>query len=476
MKRRWVFMAMLAFILALPVAGGFAETAADYTGLWKMTYGGREHELILNENGTGAVITIAEWRTPLLQCSRTVEKIAWTVEKDRVFIRFESGLRTEVRLSTRLRRNTADIELWISEDGQTQLYMLSGNTYVWKNLWSDVEKCPVTISGQWFAGYDYLYLQIDGQQYAVNCKQIGNELQLCFPGSDAVVYTRAQTVAGGGTCPVCDGAGAVMADCYRCRAGLRPCESSFMPCNGTGKVRCMGCGGDGRSACIFCDGSRTCSHCKGYAKGITDPWDARFCMSCFGSGKCSRCSESDGQNRCVICDGTGYEDCSACDGRGGLTHSVCGGTGGAVIRCPYCAGGGMAPAATPTPTPRPTQTPGPRVSFARQDGAFCSGAAWNAATPACGREALKQLTAGYALEIAFTAAGDGHVWICLPQSKAGWTGIGQQNPIIRGNTVIIPYDTVVKAAGSPSSWGDQLYIKGNAEWQALQIRVIYWPD
>ena len=200
------------------------------------------------------------------------------------------------------------------------------------------------------------------------------------------------------------------------------------------------------------------------------------CSTCGGTGKYEYVSDK----ACDSCGGTGISRCSLCSNRGYVNCKKCGGQGGKMITCPCCGGSGQAATPTPeptaTPTPKPTATPGPRITFTQKNGASCSGAAWNSASPSCGKEVLSKLARNYALEITFSATGNGHVWICLPQSKAGWTGIGQQNPIIRGNKVIIPYDTLVKAAGASYSWGNQLYIKGSTDWKVTQIRVIYWPD
>lgn len=83
-----------------------------------------------------------------------------------------------------------------------------------------------------------------------------------------------------------------------------------------------------------------------------------------------------------------------------------------------------------------------------RDCATCNAKGYVTCRKCSGKDVLKKLTRNYALEITFSASGNGHVWICLPQSKAGWTGISQQNPIIRGNKVIILCDDM----GSHSAW------------------------
>lgn len=496
-----VLLAALVLVFSIVPFGGLAEGMSDYAGIWEMSDGQDKDRLVLYEDGTGAIIDTMEYSVYVDQIRKTVTPITWTADADNIIITYQSGHTKSYRTSkppkgsrqayvhSHVKNGDSRSDLYISTDGRSQLFLLPDNTYIVKNIWNDVENDFVTLTGPWYEDASYVYLYVAGEKYAVHCSDGGWYMNCYFhvqddpktvytneSGVHRVQFNRPTGISGGGVCPACEGNKIIIGDCYACKDGLLPCRSSLFPCNNTGKIKCMLCGGRGERICGFCDGTEVCSACRGNGAWAIDVYDDRFCVSCWSSGKCRYCDDNGGYVKCHRCDGTGYEDCSTCEGKGGLTHNICNGQGSFVIQCPYCAGSGVAPAATPTPTPAPTPTPGPRASFAQQNGASCSGTAWNAAVPACGKDVLKQLTGDYALEITFTASGNGHVWICLPQSKAGWTGIGQQDPIIRGNKVIIPYDTVVKAAGSSSSWGSQLYIKGSTEWKVTQIRVIYWPD
>lgn len=92
-------------------------------------------------------------------------------------------------------------------------------------------------------------------------------------------------------------------------------------------------------------------------------------------------------------------DCATCNAKGYVTCRKCSGKGGKSVACSYCGGSGLAA----TPTPKPTATHGPRITFTQKNGASCSGAAWNAASPSCGKDVLKKLTRNDALEITFSA-------------------------------------------------------------------------
>lgn len=106
-----------------------------------------------------------------------------------------------------------------------------------------------------------------------------------------------------------------------------------------------------------------------------------------------------------------------------------------------------------------------------------SGSAWESASVADAGWMLDFLEDGYALRIYYTARDNGHVWICLPHSKAGWSGIGQNDPIKRDGHVYIPYSMISRAAGTrPSDWEDSLYIKGNTDWKVTKIEVLRWVE
>lgn len=169
--------------------------------------------------------------------------------------------------------------------------------------------------------------------------------------------------------------------------------------------------------------------------------------------------------------------CTECNGRG--TYS---GT------CPDCKGTGKrSTTTTARATARPTATPRPGTSRSSGRNRFAgvfwtipqelSGEAWSSAGVPDAGVILGYIKDGYALRIVYTAEDDGHVWICLPHSKAGWSGIGQNDPIKGGGCVYITSDMIEAAAGSNrSSWGTAMYIKGNTRWRVSKIEIVYWND
>ena len=182
--------------------------------------------------------------------------------------------------------------------------------------------------------------------------------------------------------------------------------------------------------------------------------------------------------RCKNCSsGTVKVTCTECSGKG--TYS---GT------CPDCKGTGKRSASTARTTPRPTSTPKRSDSSSSYSSGYStyvwvtlplglSGDAWESAGVADAAWLLEYMKDGYALRIAYTAKDNGHVWICLPHSKAGWTGIGQNNPIKRDGYVYIPYSMISRAAGvRPDDWEGALYIKGNTDWKVTKIEVVSWTD
>lgn len=422
---------------------------------------------MLHEDGTGV------WYH-----GKNAECVTWREGRDMITMTFPDGSRevlefkngstntivvdrgsSWVRKKYYLKRVDARTEdhtgVWAA--GSEMLYLMSDGTYTLKG--NDVNS-----TGKWLEGGEAVFLLKNGSQEVMAALRAdGSRLHRWYGGGSQVFFSRQPEPAVGSKCTLCAGVGRIDEDCPDCAGGTNKCSK----CNGTTySSPCMGCGRDGT---IEYSTDMDCAVCNAYGRN-------RNCSICHGQGT----YEYSWSRTCHLCNGTGGTRCTTCNAQGYITCKKCSGKGGKSVSCPFCGGSGLTATPTPrptaTPTPRPTATPGPRITFTQKNGAFCSGAAWNASSPSCGKDVLKNLTRNYALEITFSASGGGHVWICLPQSKAGWSGIGQQDPIIRGNKVIIPYDTVVKAAGSSSSWGSQLYIKGNTEWKVTQIRVIHWPD
>ena len=107
---------------------------------------------------------------------------------------------------------------------------------------------------------------------------------------------------------------------------------------------------------------------------------------------------------------------------------------------------------------------------------FVYGDAWESVAVTSLSKLLQKLGPGYALRITYSATDNGKVWICLPLTKAGWTGIGQSNPIIRGDSIIIPYSVIKRATGNQFNPFDTLYIKGNTQWTVTKIEVVRWTE
>ena len=259
--------------------------------------------------------------------------------------------------------------------------------------------------------------------------------------------------SGGDTakCSACNGVG--RADCRTCKGGIIFCIS----CDGRGSYPCSSCGGDGRSSGYFADSSGRCTFCDG--KGKYD---------------CSRC-KGERFRYCGDCNAQGRLTCASCKGKGktNVYCKSCKGTGVSYGPCDVCDGVGTM--ATPKPTNPVHAAPLLKKSVR------LSGAAWNAQSVDGGAEILKKFQRGTALLIEYTTSGsDGHVWICLPESKQGWTGIGQQSPMIRQEGsrryVIIPFSEVFRAAGNAGTWGKKLYIKGNQQWTVMSVSVIPWTE
>lgn len=458
---------LLMLLLAMVSVPQPAEAASksDFYGLWCNT----NNHLLLCSDGTG-----------VFGNKNTAYLIKWKLSATGEYIWFE-GINGEYIPACCYSFKNSRKDVLVLDGFGTG----SGSTY-------ELKKTEVSsLSGCWSDGEEKLYLMDDGRYayyrqdgndnvyatgewvnagvavYLLNKDSSRIDLLLfaergSLSSADGSVTLRPTSTAEGSPCFLCGGSKRFMEDCSECNGGRVTCSA----CKGE-KRRCSSCGGDGVAYTVKT--YLNCTMCSVFGRN----WN---CSTCGGTGRYEYVKDKE----CGSCSGTGITHCGLCSNRGYVNCKKCSGRGGKMITCPCCGGSGKGATPTPkptaTPTPRPTATPGPRITFTQKNGASCSGAAWNAASPTCGKDVLKKLTRNYALEITFTASGNGHVWICLPQSRAGWTGIGQQNPIIRGNKVIIPYDTVVKAAGSSSSWGSQLYIKGNTEWKVTQIRVIYWPD
>lgn len=462
LKAAAVLMALVLVMIGLPMRVKAASMSQFY-GLWK----GESASLMLHKDGTGVWysgknVEIIKWRNESGTISMTFPDGTWdvlefkngstnTIEVDRGS-RWVKKLYYLKRVDTRTEDHTG---VWAA--GSEKLYLMSNGTYTLKSG-------GINSTGSWLEGGEAVFLLKNGStEVAAALKDDGARLHRWYGNVSQSYFSRQPEPAVGSKCTLCAGAKQIYEDCPDCTGGTNKCSK----CNGTTYSRpCMTCGKDGK---IEYSMDMDCATCKAFGRD-------RNCSKCHGRGT----YEYSWSKTCYSCNGTGGTRCTTCNAKGYMTCKKCSGKGGKSVSCSYCGGSGLAATSTPkptaTPTPRPTATPGPRITFTQKNGASCSGAAWNAASPSCGKDVLKKLTRNYALEITFSASGSGHVWICLPQSKAGWTGIGQQSPIIRGNKVIIPYDAVVKAAGSSSSWGSQLYIKGSTDWKVTQIRVIYWPD
>ena len=275
-----------------------------------------------------------------------------------------------------------------------------------------------------------------------------------------------------GTCSLCNGNGKIKQNCTVCGGDHRVSCSN---CGGSGRVKCTTCKATGKIECWYCSGrgtnasgTRTCSHCKGTGKDTCDVCDGA------GTKKDTQCQGSNGSGiqYCRYCssDGKVQVTCTGCSGRGTYTGT-----------CPDCKGTGKRTTTTTTTTTSSSTTKAPSagtagsVRYSRT--VSISGKAWNSGGVSDPEALLSNLSSGYALRITYAAADNGYVWICLPHSKAEWTGIGQSNPIRQNGCVIIPYSVISKAAGSSkSSWGTGLYIKGNTDWYVTKIEVVRWTE
>lgn len=196
--------------------------------------------------------------------------------------------------------------------------------------------------------------------------------------------------------------------------------------------------------------------------------------------RCSKCSSGKVSVKCTNCSGTGTYSgtCPDCKGTGKKSTTT---TKSATTKSTT-----TTRSTTTTKSSTTGKTTGMPSNSVNNPALVnvsdkLSGNAWQAQSVTKGSNLMNELRSGRALRIEFTTSDpEGYVWICLPGSEIGWTGIGQQYPSIKssGNKryVIITYEAVVNAAGPKAKWGSKLYIKGNKDWSVQSISVINWKE